>query len=106
MNAFRFLSTLYDQKWKTPQQAKPSTLGNPQTTNTRFTEKEDSFRVFWQTGKMDQEDRWIDSYIHKQENAKKKMMMMMMMKNTVEHEHKKSSLEEKDFRCSYEGKKI
>jgi hypothetical protein len=31
----------------------------------------------------DQEDGWIDSYIHKQENAKKKMMMMMK-KNTVE----------------------
>jgi len=35
---------------------------------------------------MDQEDGWIDSYIHKQENAKKMTMMMMMMKkkNTVE----------------------
>jgi hypothetical protein len=34
---------------------------------------------------MDQEDGWIDSYIHKQENAKKMMMMMMKKKkNTVE----------------------
>jgi hypothetical protein len=34
---------------------------------------------------MDQEDGWIDSYIHKQENAKKMTMMMMKKKkNTVE----------------------
>jgi hypothetical protein len=32
---------------------------------------------------VDQEDGWIDSYIHKQENVKK-MMMMMMNKNKVE----------------------
>jgi len=31
---------------------------------------------------MDQEDGWIDSYIHKQENAKK--MMMKKKKNTIE----------------------
>jgi hypothetical protein len=33
---------------------------------------------------VDQEDGWIDSYIHKQENAKKMMTMMKKKNNTVE----------------------
>jgi hypothetical protein len=59
MNAFRFLSTLYDKK-------KPPNNPNPQHSETQKRQAQDSRRKRIVLGYFDRSGRWMDRFIHTQ----------------------------------------